>query len=175
MDGRPATPEESNSPRGIKHGAIAPMTPSHAGVLRHGVSSTHHLRGILRRSSVTLAAHERGSSWPTFVDQFEQFTDMLCAAAQYGITPGREQEYMALRHWFTEHYYEHAHRIRPYLDSSQPNAEPTGEAGAATSRTMDRFEAIFLPRTLAEVLNHDDGNLISLVSQVSSAVYSVQP
>ncbi|HEY3328934.1 MAG TPA: hypothetical protein VGK19_02850 [Capsulimonadaceae bacterium] len=169
------TSEENNPIRNIKHGATAGMLPVFAAHQRSRTSGPHGDMSGSSRRKMTHVTHQRGSSWHTFVEQYERFTDMLCASAQYGVNEHREQEYLALRHWFTEHYYEHAHRIRPLLDSTHAIAQPIGHASAASSRTMDRFESIFLPRTLREVLMHDDGNLIHIVSQVSQAVYSVKP
>jgi hypothetical protein len=113
------------------------------------------------------------SSWGTFVHKFEQFTDVLCVAAQFGVDDRLDQRYRSLRAWFTEHYYHHTSRLRPHLGSDDRGVTTGGHALDAASR-MDRFEAIFLPRSLAELLAHDDGNLISLVSDVSRAVYAVR-
>jgi hypothetical protein len=115
---------------------------------------------------------KRNGQWQIFVEKFEQFTGVLCAAAQHGITQGSEQEYLGLRTWFLENYYEHAAMLRPHMGSNTEDslAESAGSPGSA----MDRFEAIFLPRTLKELLTHDDGGLISLVSRVSHAVYAVE-
>jgi hypothetical protein len=113
-----------------------------------------------------------------FLDQFERFTDVLCCAAQFGVSESLEDDYAALRTWFAEHYYEHADRVRPHLHYAASDdalhSQLSGPAAMATNRQMDRFEAMFLPRSLGELLSHDNGQLISHISFISSAVYAVE-
>lgn len=111
--------------------------------------------------------------WNLFVDNFERFTGVLCAAARYGVTPESEQDYLALRTWFLDNYHEHAPRLRMYM--SPDIFSLALEGGHVTqSRKMDGFEAIFLPLTLSELLEYDNGRLIHLISHVSQAVYAVE-
>jgi hypothetical protein len=131
-----------------------------------------------RNRRMTSTGVARPSSWPVFLDQFERFTDVLCCAAQFGVSESLEHDYIALRDWFGEHYYEHADRVRPHLHyagSDDPlHSQLSGPTAMATDRQMDRFEAMFLPRSLGELLSHDNGQLISHISFISSAVYAVE-
>jgi hypothetical protein len=110
--------------------------------------------------------------WRTFVDKFERFTPVLCTAAQYGVTQASEQEYLDLRTWFLDNYYELAPRLRPHMGSDVFGR--LAGAYASQDRALDGFEAIFLPRTLNELLARDSGDLICVISQLSQAVYSVE-
>lgn len=131
---------------------------------RHVHASPRARLELRLRLSTSRKAH-----WRTFIEKYERFTDVLCAAAKHGISPEGEIEYGALRSWFMDHYYDHAPRLRQQMHGF---AFAPG-AGGADGQPMDTFEAIFLPRTLVELLAHDDGNLIGLVSSVSQAIYSL--
>jgi hypothetical protein len=112
----------------------------------------------------------RLTTWSHFVEKFEQLTDVLCGAAQFGVDPCKEERFRDLRNWFLEHYYEHSVRLRKELAKS--SQIPFVDMQSSIEPNMDPFEAIFLPRTLPELLAHDQGNLIGLISSVSDAVYS---
>ena len=115
-----------------------------------------------------------GRLWQDFIDQYEAFTGVLCAAAKSGCDPHRESEYAQLRRWFVANYYRLAARLRPALD-----AEFEGEGGAAPTiadyagqrRTLDPLEALFLPASLSEVLESDSGDLIPRIARISEVVY----
>jgi len=109
------------------------------------------------------AQEARRTTWPVFVEHFEAFTEVLCCAAQFGVTSDDERRYADLREWFLEHYYEHAARVRQQLS----RLSPAKNAGVS----VDPLEAIFLPRSLKELLLHDRGNLIGQISGLSDAVY----
>ena len=115
------------------------------------------------------------AAWREFLDRYEQFTDVLCVAAKSGCDDHLESKYAVLRRWFMEHYYRVAPRLRPYLEAEgNPLDLPLPhvlDQSTGLRRPMDAFEAIFMPKTLSEVLNSDQGDLISRVSHVSSAVY----
>ena len=55
--------------------------------------------------------------WQDFIDQYEAFTGVLCAAAKSGCDPHEESEYAQLRRWFVANYYRLAARLRPALDA----------------------------------------------------------
>lgn len=122
------------------------------------------------------AAGDAGALWLDFVDQYERFTDVLCAAAQWGCNPAKESEYAQMRRWFVANYYRLAARIRPYLDTEfaedlQVGGAPTITDYAGQKRTLDVLEALFLPLTLRDVLAGDNGNLIPHIARISAVVY----
>ncbi|MDR3710265.1 MAG: hypothetical protein P4L33_18365 [Capsulimonadaceae bacterium] len=164
------------SEQGVKYGisfvesARRPLRNGRLG--RRGILGAAPASARARRERLLRKANPRSASWDVFVEKFEKFTHLLCSAAQYGATSTIELEYLALRAWFLAHYYDHAPTIRASLGE---DAALVYDVAADASCQMDRFEAVFLPRTIQELLAHDDGTLISLISRISQAVYSVDP
>ena len=123
-----------------------------------------------RRPVEGAAAH----LWQDFIDQYECFTGVLCAAAMSGCDPHKESEYAQLRRWFVANYYRLAARLRPALDAEF--AEGAGPAPAIADyagqrRTLDPLEALFLPTSLSGVLEQDMGDLIPRIARISEVVY----
>ena len=135
---------------------------------RRAASARTPARAAARRPALRDAA----SAWLLFVEQYERFTEVLCAAAKNGCDPRKEAEYAQMRLWFVGNYYRMAARLRPELER-----EFGGEAGpsiadyAGQKRSLDALEALFLPPTLREVLKHDTGDLIPRVARISEVVY----
>ncbi len=111
--------------------------------------------------------------WLHFIDQYEMFTELLCAAAKNGCDGGKESEYAQMRRWFVSNYYRTAARVRPFLEAEfgPEDALPHVADYAGQTRALDALEALFLPQTLHEVLKQDTGDLIPRVVRVSEAVY----
>lgn len=111
--------------------------------------------------------------WQLFIDQYESFTDVLCASAKAGCDSQRESEYAQLRRWFVANYYRTASSVRPYLEAEFGGAAalPSIVDYAGQRRCLDALEALFLPPTLREVLKHDTGDLIPRVARISEAIY----
>ncbi len=120
---------------------------------------------------------DAGQLWMDFVDQYERFTGVLCAAAQWGCDADRESEYAQMRRWFVANYYRLAARVRPYLDAEFAEEQAGGEAPPAVmdyagqKRALDMLEALFVPPTLNDVLSQDTGNLIPNIARISAVVY----
>lgn len=125
----------------------------------------------------TGSATDAAQLWEDFVEQYERFMGVLCAAAQYGCDPARESEYAQMRRWFVGNYYRIAARVRPYLETEfageagLTDALPTIEDYAGQKRALDALEALFMPPTLRDVLRHDTGNLIPRIARISETVY----
>ena len=132
-----------------------------------------------RPSSVRSAAIRRAANgdaaqvWLTFIDQYEVFTEVLCASAKNGCDSRKESEYAQMRRWFVANYYRTAARVRPYLEAELGTGDvlPRIVDYAGQKRSLDALEALFLPPTLKEVLKHDTGDLIPRVARISEAVY----
>ena len=105
-------------------------------------------------------------AWQTFVDHFERFTGLLCAAAHMGCSQEHEQEFDQLRQWFSRYYGAVAHRVRPGLRGT------FGDPGPGAS-TGDPFESLIQPMRLSELLQQDEGDLIPRIRSISECVYSV--
>ena len=130
-------------------------------------------RAASRSAARRPAGAEAAQVWLRFVDQYELFTEVLCAAAKSGCDSRKETEYAQMRCWFVSNYYRTAGRVRPELET-----EFGAEAGtpsiadyAGQKRTLDALEALFLPPTLREVLKHDTGDLIPRVARISEVIY----
>jgi len=126
-------------------------------------------RPAVRRAAIGDAAQ----FWLLFIEQYETFTDVLCASAKAGCDSRRESEYAQLRRWFVANYYRTASRVRPYLEAefSEDTELPSIVDYAGQKRSLDALEALFLPPTLREVLKHDTGDLIPRVARLSEAIY----
>ncbi len=126
-------------------------------------------RPAARRSAGGAAAQV----WLHFVDQYELFTEVLCAAAKNGCDSRKETEYARMRCWFMGNYYRTAARVRPELEAEfgAEAATPSIADYAGQKRTLDALEALFLPPTLREVLKHDTGDLIPRIARISEVVY----
>ncbi|MGI4789574.1 MAG: hypothetical protein ACRYFS_12070 [Janthinobacterium lividum] len=111
--------------------------------------------------------------WLHFIDQYELFTEVLCAAAKNGCDSRKETEYAQMRCWFVGNYYRTSSRVRPYLEAefSAESAGPSVVDYAGQKRSLDALEALFLPPTLREVLKHDTGDLIPRVARISEVIY----
>ncbi len=153
---------------------------------RAAASSAHHTEQEASGKPVNArqSAARRGGSatdamqlWQNFVEQYEEFTAVLCAAAQYGCDDKKEAQYAQMRRWFVSSYYRIAGRVRPYLDKEFANPEEQDEVlpmisdYAGQKRALDVLEALFMPLTLRVVLSHDTGNLIPHIARISDAVY----
>ncbi len=133
-------------------------------------AASHPARSAARRASGGGAAAQ---VWLHFIDQYELFTEVLCAAAKSGCDTRRETEYARLRCWFMANYYRTAARVRPVLEEEfgAEACSPSITDYAGQKRTLDALEALFLPPTLREVLKHDTGDLIPRVARVSDVIY----
>lgn len=133
----------------------------------------------VRAASVRSAAVRRAATgdvarlWLHFIDQYELFTEVLCAAAKTGCDGRKESEYAQMRRWFVANYYRTASRVRPYLEAEfgPEDSLPHVADYAGQTRALDALEALFLPPTLHEVLKQDTGDLIPRVARISEAVY----
>lgn len=146
-------------------------------------SSTEHSAAGKPVNARQAAARRGGSAtdaeqlWQDFVDQYEEFTGVLCAAAQYGCDDKKEAQYAQMRRWFVSHYYRIAARVRPFLEAEFAGDREQGELlpmisdYAGQKRALDVLEALFMPLSLRIVLSHDTGNLIPHIARISDAVY----
>jgi hypothetical protein len=119
-------------------------------------------------------AGSAGQLWQDFIDRYEAFTGVLCAAAKSGCDSTRESEYALLRRWFVANYYRISGRLRPALEAEfahESIAAPLIADYAGQKRALDPLEALFLPGTLNDVLAQDTGDLIPHVVRISAAVY----
>ena len=127
-------------------------------------------RSATRRPAVGDAAQV----WLHFIERYELFTEVLCAAAKNGCDSRKESEYAQMRCWFVANYYRVAGRVRPDLEAefkTDVSASPSIMDYAGQKRTLDALEALFLPATLREVLTHDTGDLIPRVARISEVIY----
>lgn len=138
---------------------------------RRAAASPAHARP--RPAARRLPAGTAVQVWGTFIEQYERFTEVLCAAAKNGCDDRKEAEYAQMRCWFVANYYHVAARLRPDLEAEFQTeyAGPSVVDYAGQKRCLDALEALFLPPTLREVLKHDTGNLIPRVARISEVIY----
>ena len=111
----------------------------------------------------------RRSLFEAFYDQYDELIGLLCLAAHQGIEPHQEDEYGKRRAWFASNY---PHRVQgviaPYLTSDASDSMP-GIWGRGR-RGCDAFEALYLPPTIAAMLEADGGNLIGRMMRTQEAL-----
>jgi len=106
------------------------------------------------------------ASFDNFFDQYDTLVGLLCVAAQEGVVPGMEEEFVDLRGWFISHYPKVKEYVAPHLD-----ADPSDTLGVRWGRrSCDAFEAMFAPPGLEEVLANDGGNLIGRLIRTQAAL-----
>jgi hypothetical protein len=108
----------------------------------------------------------------SFYDQYDEMIGLLCAAAQLGIEPKMEEEYQRRRAWFMANYPQRVRcLVMPYLTAN--TSHPTGtdvRTGFWGRRTVDSFEALYLPSSIAALLEADGGNLIERMMHTQEAL-----
>ena len=112
--------------------------------LRAGDAARRAAAAPCRRSVVRRPAGGEGEqAWLRFVDHYERFTEVLCAAAKDGCDSRKENEYAQMRFWFMGNYYRTAARIRPVLETEfeADSGGPCIADYAGQKRTLDALEA----------------------------------
>jgi hypothetical protein len=145
-----------------------------AGAAARRAAMSASTRPVRQAAPRRAPAGSAGQLWQDFIDRYESFTGVLCAAAKSGCDDGRESEYALLRRWFVANYYRISGRLRPVLDAEFAHeviSAPLIADYAGQKRALDPLEALFLPATLGDVLAHDTGDLIPRVVRISTAVY----
>jgi hypothetical protein len=108
--------------------------------------------------------------WVGFLEHYEQFTGLLCAAARFGCDSHREAEYARLRHWLMAHYAAVSPALRPYLAEEFPSFSKVESANSQDSY-CDVLARMFRTKSLNELLQDDAGDLIPTIGRISDAVY----
>ncbi len=145
-----------------------------AGAAARRAAAPASARNVRQAAARRPAAGSAGQLWQDFIDRYESFTGVLCAAAKSGCDAARESEYALLRRWFVGNYYRIAGRLRPALDAEfgdEVLSAPRIVDYAGQARALDPLEALFLPPTLSDVLTQDSGDLIPRIVRISAAVY----
>jgi hypothetical protein len=112
------------------------------------------------------------SLFDSFYDQYDEMIGLLCAAAQVGIEDRMEEEYQRRREWFAANYRQRVQRlVEPFLTSVSANsADSEVKAGLWGHRTADSFEGLYLPSSIAVMLDADGGNLIERMMHTQEAL-----
>ena len=85
-----------------------------------------------------------------FEARFSDLVELICDAAQAGVKPFMEAQYTVLRAWMSEHF------------------PPIADVFSGPLQT--EFESLFLPATLTEVLDRDDGALMIRLLDTQNAI-----
>ena len=90
-----------------------------------------------------LSYSHTGATWTEFLEMYETFTDVLCAAAKTGCTDCLEREYIALRWWFLQEYPHHVLHVRKLISGTAASAQATQptvtDMTTGEKRRMDSF------------------------------------
>jgi hypothetical protein len=107
-----------------------------------------------------------------FYDQYDEMIGLLCAAAQVGIEPRMEEEYQKRRAWFIGNYPQRIQRlVEPFLTpGTVHNSDSDIKVGLWGHRAADSFEGLYLPSTIAVMLDSDGGNLIERMMHTQEAL-----
>jgi hypothetical protein len=112
------------------------------------------------------------SLFDSFYDQYDEMIGLLCAAAQVGIENRMEEEYQRRRAWFSANYRQRVQRlVEPFLTSaSAHNTDSEVKASLWGHRPADSFEGLYLPSSIAVMLDADGGNLIERMMHTQEAL-----
>ncbi len=107
-----------------------------------------------------------------FYDQYDEMIGLLCAAAQVGIEARMEEEYQRRRAWFVSNYPQRVQRnIEPFLASDPAqHSDDEIKIGLWAHRPADSFERLYLPTSIASMLDADGGNLIERMMNTQEAL-----
>ena len=137
------------------------------------ISTTPQIDGgilpALRRTRQALAARRRRladeaarRTLTEFRDHYFELVELVCDAAYVGVEPWMEDAYVSRTRWFRDRY----ERIRAH-------AAPFVVDDAADiweGRRRDSFEMLFVPSTLAALLEADGGELIRRLGRNQTAL-----
>lgn len=130
---------------------------------RNSLDRFRRISGAGRRLSI----RDRQSELLAFYERYEELVETLCDGAQYGPTPKLEKVYAFEREWMGRNYAS----IRPYLISYLKKAPEDQKVGLTVSgRQIDAFEALVSAESLDELLQRDDGNMISRITRTREAL-----
>jgi uncharacterized protein YfaT (DUF1175 family) len=109
------------------------------------------------------------------VAHYERFTDILCAAAKNGCDDKLEQEFRSIRNWFSREYFRVSKRLMSKIDclTAVSFAHNCNNEFHSTKwlKTTAFLDLVLSGRSLRELLESDNGELISQVSLMSEAIY----
>jgi hypothetical protein len=106
------------------------------------------------------------AAYEEFFDKYDTLVGLLCLAAHEGLKPEHEDEYRELRAWFQEQYPSVKPRIASHLAPDDSDTAP----GLWGRRPCDAFEAMYLPATVAVLLENDGGSLIGRMMRAQAAL-----
>ena len=115
-------------------------------------------------ASIASAEH-RSRLVARFQEKFDEFVELLCDAAQGGVTPVLDANYIQLRRTLRDSYPTLKPFMGAFLRSSDDDDEYHLNHGQA-----DAFEALFAPADLSEFLEFDDGKAISRITRTREAL-----
>lgn len=97
-------------------------------------------------------------------DRYLDLVELICDAAYAGVEPWMEEAYAERTRWLREHY----GRIRPHAAA---HVVPD-DADRWDGRACDAFEMLFVPESLALLLERDGGTLIARLGRTQAALES---
>lgn len=109
---------------------------------------------------------KKREEFETFDNRFDGLVGVICAAAQEGITPAREDRYREQRGWFLKNYDTFKRDLGRHLESNTDDSVP----GLWGRRSCDAFEAMFLPTNLKSLLSQDGGRMIGRMMRTQTAI-----
>lgn len=101
-----------------------------------------------------------------FYDRYDSLIGILCLAAHEGNCAEFEEEYRELRSWFCGQYPKIKRSFAEHLSADESDTT-TALFGR---RPCDAFEALFLPPSVAALLENDGGNLIGRMMRTQTAL-----
>ena len=127
-----------------------------AAAAAHAPQSLTSIRDLRRR--------RRG--YLEFYEQYDALIGLLCLSAHEGIKPAHEAEYRRRRSYFMRRYAVLKPILSPALTPDPADVTPTRQG----VRHCDAFEALYLPITIAAMLQADGGNLIGRMMRTQAAL-----
>jgi hypothetical protein len=117
------------------------------------------------RPKVSLRLEDRQEALAKFNAAYEDFVEVVCDAAQFGISHAFERRYQNSRRDLVDQYA----TVRIFL-SAYLRASGEDSRGAARGIRFDAFDSLLAPASLELFLQSDDGNTISRITRTREAL-----
>jgi hypothetical protein len=129
------------------------------------MTNVHLAPEIVERPSVSLRPQDRQSELMEFARIYESLVEVLCDAAQFGVSPELERKFQQARIEMVNRYVTLRVFLGAYLRPSCDDSR-----GTAKGIRFDAFDALLAPATLELFLQSDDGNTISRITRTREAL-----
>lgn len=128
-------------------------------------------RDLIRQRTTVPSPEERQSALAVFCEAYEDIVDTICCAAQFGAEPKYEARYAEQRQELSRLYTP----VRPFISAFIDFSTEDADSGLRLcGRTLDAFEALTMAESLEQMLDSDEGCIISRLTRTQNAIERYQ-